>query len=212
MEAISGLLGKYPVKRYDKGQLILCQGMVPTCCYIIRSGFVKAYEITAAGDEKPISFDGKFDLFPVAWAFGKAPSAQFYHQAYTDCEIYQLPREDFLHYVETQPKLSYRFMHYLLSRCLDYQAHVSSLEQAKAADKLLHALNFLTYRFGKKIARSRIRMLLPLTQQDLANFLGLTRETTGTQLKQLERQGIISYRRQEYIVDKKQLDKLLEKR
>ncbi len=212
MEAIAPLLTKYPLKRYDKGQIILCEGMVPTCCYIIRSGFVKTYEITADGDEKPISFDTKNDLFPVAWAFDRSDKANFYHQAYTDCEIYQVPREDFLQYVQTKPKLSYRFLHYLLDRCFDYQAHVRSLEQAKAADKLLHALNFLTYRFGKKVARSRVRMLLPLTQQDLANFLGLTRETTGTQLKQLEKKGIIRYRRQKYIVDKEQLDKLIEER
>lgn len=184
--------------------------MAPTCCFVVRTGFAKTYTIATNGDEKPISFDGADDLFPVSWAFGKAEVSDFYHQAHTDCEIYQIPREDFLRIVETKPKLLNRFMHYLLDRCLDYQSHVRSLEQAKAADKILHALNFLTHRFGKKVARSRVRMLLPLTQQDLANFLGLTRETTGTQLKKLERRGVIYYSRQNYLIDKEKLESLLE--
>lgn len=212
MESIAPLLAHYPLKRYEKGQIILWQGMKPTCCYIVSSGYVKTYTISIDGDEKPISFDSKNDLFPLAWAFGKAETAAFYHQAHTDCEVYQIPREDFLHFVQTRPKLLYRFTHYLLDRSLDYQAHVRSLEQAKAADKILHALHFLTYRFGKKVARSRVRMLLPLTQQDLANFLGLTRETTGTQLKKLERSGVIRYSRQNYLIDKEKLEDLIEER
>jgi len=212
MEAIAPLLRSYPTKHYDKGQIILCQDAEPQACYIIQSGFVKTYTITAEGDEKPVSFDTKFDVFPVAWAFGKAMVADCYHQAYTDCELYQVPRDDFLGYIQTKPKIVYRFMHYMLDRCLDYQAHVRSLEQAKAADKILHALNFLTHRFGKKVARSRVRMMLPLTQQDLANFLGLTRETTGTQLKQLQRKGVIDYHQQKYLVHQDKLDDLLDQK
>lgn len=211
MEALAPFISHYPVKRYDKGQLILFQDMVPTCCYVIRSGFVKTYMITASGDEKPVSFDGKDDLFPVAWAFGKAETAFYYHQAYTDCELYHVPREDFLQIVRSRPKVLHWFTDYLLDRCLNYQAHISSLEQAKACDKLLHALRFLTYRFGQKMARSQVRMLLPLTQQDLANFLGLTRETTGAQLKQLEHKGILRYHRQKYIIHRDKLEEILEK-
>lgn len=212
MEAIAPLISQFPVRHYDKGQQIIFQDMVPTCCYVIRSGFVKTYAITPSGDEKPVSFDGKDDVFPMAWAFGKADTAFYYHQAYTDCELYHIPREDFLHIVQSRPKMLYRFTQYLLDRCIDYQAHISSLEQAKACDKLMHALNFLTYRFGQKLARSKIRVLLPLTQQDLANFLGLTRETTGTQLKQLEQQGIIQYHRQKYVVHRDKLERILDER
>jgi CRP-like cAMP-binding protein len=88
--------------------------------------------------------------------------------------------------------------------------HIHSLEQAKASEKIIHAFNFLTRRFGKRITKSRTRMLLPLTQQDLANFLGLTRETTGTQLKKLQNDGIIHYENQQYIVHTERLRILLE--
>lgn len=210
MDSIAEVFNQYPVKSYTKGQLILCQDMQPECCYVIRSGFIKTYHISANGDEKPISFDAKHDLFPVAWAFGKSEGADCYHQAYTDCELYHIPRDDFVSAVKSKPKVLYRFMQYLLDRCLDYQAHVKSLEQAKSTDKLLHALNFLTHRFGQKVARSKVRVLLPLTQQDLANFLGLTRETTGTQLKQLERKGVVRYRNQKYLVHQDKLAALLD--
>ena len=211
MDMLAKFLTDYPLKEYKKGQVILCQDTTPKYCYVVSSGFVKAYTITASGDEKPIHFDGTYDIFPIAWAFGKAQTAEYYHQAYTDCQIYRVPREDFARFIREHPKLLHRFFNYLLDLCWGYQAHVTSLEQAKASDKIIYTLHYLTRRFGRKVARSRVRMLLPLTQQDLANFVGLTRETTGTQLKQLEKAGIIHYYQQRYIVYVDRLRALLDR-
>jgi CRP-like cAMP-binding protein len=55
-------------------------------------------------------------------------------------------------------------------------------------------------------------MTLPLTQQDLANFLGLTRETTGVQLKALEQDGVLRYKRQRYMVNTSRLSAMVQQR
>lgn len=205
-------LSSYPLKQYDKGQLIVCQDTVPTSCFIVKKGFVKTYLITAEGNEKPISFEGHNDIFPVDTIFGHSEEAKYFYEAYTPCEIYQIPKNEFVAFIKEHPRLFSRLFHYLIRRTLDYHEHISSLEQAKAIDKLICALNLLVKRFGKQIAKSRALMTLPLTQQDLANFLGLTRETTGTQLKALERDGILQYRRQRYVVHTDRLATLVEER
>ena len=64
MNAWRSFLSQYPVKKFDKGQMIICQDTDPNCCYIISKGFVKTYLITNEGTEKPISFEGKNDIFP----------------------------------------------------------------------------------------------------------------------------------------------------
>lgn len=55
-----------------------------------------------------------------------------------------------------------------------------------------------------------VKILLPLTQQDLANFMGLTRETTSIELKKLQDQKILSYRQQKYTVHTNRLNELLD--
>ncbi|HSE60882.1 MAG TPA: Crp/Fnr family transcriptional regulator [Candidatus Saccharimonadales bacterium] len=212
MEDWRTFLANYPCKRYEKGQLIVCQDTSPNCCYVIKSGFVKTYLITAEGNEKPLSFEARNDFFPVDTTFGHSEEARYFYEAYTDCEIYQIPRAEYVKFINDHPRIFTRLFHYLIKRTLDYHEHISSLEQAKAVDKLICALHLLVKRFGKQVAKSRAHMTLPLTQQDLANFLGLTRETTGTQLKALEREGILQYHRQKYVIHTDRLATLVEER
>lgn len=212
MNAWRSFITKYPLKKFDKGQMIICQDTTPNCCYIISKGFVKTYLITTEGTEKPISFEGKNDIFPVDTTFGHSEEAKYFYEAYTPTEVHAVPREDFVNFVEKQPRLFKRMFNYLIRRTLDYHEHISSLEQAKAFDKLICALNLLTKRFGREVTKSRAHMTLPLTQQDLANFLGLTRETTGVQLKALEQDGVLRYKRQRYLINTTRLSAMVDQR
>jgi len=203
-------LNKFPVRRFQKGEMIICEGLAPRRSYVVKAGFVKVFLTTRSGEEKAVSFVTTQDLFPLTWIFGKSDVSLYYYQAYTDCDMYEVPREDLLQHADTDPEMLRRLFDYVLDLDIDLMQHVHSLEQAKASDKLMHAFNFLTRRFGKRITNSRTRMLLPLTQQDLANFLGLTRETTGAQLKKLQNDGVIHYEHQQYIVHTERLRSLLE--
>ncbi len=193
-------LGKYPVKRFQKGEMIICEGLEPRKCYVVKSGFVKVFLTTKGGEEKAVRFIASHDVFPLSWIFGRTDVSLYYYQTYTDCEMYEIPREELIRHIEADPSMFRRLFDYMLEMNIDLMQHVHSLEQAKASDKLVYAFNFLVRRFGKQITKSRTKMILPLTQQDLANFLGLTRETTGAQLKELQHKGVINYQQQEYVV------------
>jgi CRP/FNR family transcriptional regulator len=203
-------LDKFPVRRFQKGEIIVCEGLEPRKCYAVKSGFAKVFLTTKNGEEKAVSFLASHDLFPLTWIFGKTDVALYYYQAYTDCEMYEIPREELTAHTESDPDMFRRLFAYVLELEIDLMQHVHSLEQAKASDKLMYAFNFLTRRFGKRITSTRTKMLLPLTQQDLANFLGLTRETTGAQLKELQHKGIINYQQQEYVVHTDRLRDMIE--
>lgn len=210
MKELQQFVSQYPYKKFAKGELILCEGEVPTCAYVIKKGTVKGYAITAEGLEKPISFDTETELFPVGWVFKKLRWSQYYYGAFTDCELYCVPREDYLRFLRTKPEFLMETFDYFIGRYLNFQMRVNALEQSKAVDKIIHTLHFLSLRFGRDIAPHTVRIQLPLTQQDLANIMGLTRETTGIELKKLEKQGIVTYRRQNYIVHTNRLNEVLD--
>jgi CRP/FNR family transcriptional regulator len=203
-------LSQFPVRRFQKGEMISCEGLAPRKAYAVKSGFAKVFLTTKTGEEKAVNFVTSEDLFPLTWIFGKTDVSLYYYQAYTDCEMYEMPREELVHHAENDQKMFRRLFDYTLDLNIDLMQHIHSLEQAKASDKLMYAFNFLTRRFGKKLTKSRTKMMLPLTQQDLANFLGLTRETTGAQLKELQQKGVINYQQQEYVVHTDRLRALIE--
>lgn len=200
----------YPTRRFQKGEIILVQGEAPKCTYIIKRGVVKSYNLTAQGEEKPIGFDVGGDLFPVSWTFGKMSYAQFYHEAFTDCEVYCLPPNEYLHHIKKDVDRLYAEFSDFISRFISHQMRIHALEQSKAAAKVLYTIHFLCLRYGREVKKDLVQIELPLTQQDLANFMGLTRETAGIELKKLQRQGLLSYRKQNYVVKTDKLDALLD--
>ncbi len=210
MNKYQQFVGKYYVKRYRKGEIILVQGEVPQSMLLLKKGIVKTYNLTAQGEEKPISFDAEGEIFPVAWTFGRARYAQYYYEAFTDCEVYSIPRNDYLEFLQSTPEVVYERFTDFVDRYLNFQMRINALEQSKAASKILNTLHFLCLRFGRDVRKNVVHIQLPLTQQDLANFMGLTRETTGIELKKLQRQGLLDYKRQNYFIKTDKLNELLD--
>lgn len=210
MQQLERFLKNYPVKTFQKGQIILVEGEAPAAVYIIKRGVVETYNLTTEGQEKPLSFDVRGEIFPVDWAFSKVHRTQYYYEAFTECELYAIPREELIKFVRSDPDALYEVFDYFVNRHLNYQMRVNALEQSKAADKVTHTLHFLCLRFGRGVKDDVVKIQLPLTHQDLANFMGLTRETTGIELKKLEKAGVITYKRQNYIVKTDKLSELLD--
>lgn len=210
MVKLEQFLAQYRVKKFAKGEVILTEDERPSCAYYIKSGVVKTYNLTAQGQEKPISFDTEGQLFPVGWVFGKLRHTQYFYEAFTDCEVCCINRDEFVAYLKANPDLLYNFTGYMIKRYLQFQMRVNALEQSKAVDKVIYTLHFLCMGFGREVKAGAVQIQLPLTQQDLANFMGLTRETTGIELKKLERAKVIKYMQQRYVVFVGKLDELLD--
>lgn len=210
MTKYQDFISQYHVKRFRKGEIILVQGEVPPNAYILKKGIIKTYNLTTQGEEKPISFDLVGEVFPVAWTFNKIRYAQYYYEAFTDSEVYCVPRDEYHRFLKSHPEETYDLFNSFVDRYLNFQMRVNALEQSKAATKIINTLHFLCLHFGRELKKNVVQIQLPLTQQDLANFMGLTRETTGIELKKLQRQGILNYRRQNYIVKTDKLNELLD--
>jgi CRP-like cAMP-binding protein len=210
MGAIQDFLGKYPVKTFEKGQIILCEGEAPKSAYIVKTGIVKMYNLTAQGEEKPISLAMAYDPVPPEWLFGKFKYVIYYYEAFTACELHVVPAEEYRQFITSNPEALEQAFKYMADRYIGSLMRINALEYSKASEKIIHMLHYLCFRYGRDVKPHLVKILVPLTHQDLANFLGLTRETTGIELKKLEKQGIISYSKQSYIVRTNKLNELLD--
>lgn len=210
MNNLEVFLKKCRLQHFSKGEIILVQDEIPATGYLIKKGIVKTYNLTSQGEEKPISFDIKGEVFPIAWVFSKVKVTQYFYEAFTDCEVYCIPRSEYILFMRENPGPLFDMFDYFVSRQLNYQMRINALEQSKASSKVLHTVHFLALRFGKEGKKDTVEIPLPLTQQDLANFMGLTRETTSVELKKLQTEGVIDYRNQMYTVRTDKLDDLLD--
>ena len=148
-------LNKFPVRNFQKGEIVICEGLEPRRCYAIKSGFAKVFLTTKSGEEKAVNFVTAQDIFPLTWIFGKTDAALYYYQAFTDCEMYEIPRDDLVQHAEDDPQMFRRLFDYVLDLNIDLMQHIHSLEQAKAADKLMYAFNFLDASLRKASYRNK---------------------------------------------------------
>jgi CRP/FNR family transcriptional regulator, cyclic AMP receptor protein len=165
---------------------------------------VRVYTISAQGDEQIITFCTPGEPFPTAWIFGKAPSTVFYYEAMSDCLVAVVDRQDLLKFISSDPARINAMMDYFVTSYTASLLRINALEQAKAQGKLVSTLYYLCSRYASKEGRI-VALPLNLTHQTLANLVGLTRETTATEINKLRKMGLITYKKQRYTIDQDRL-------
>lgn len=195
----------YPVRRFRRGSTIVYQGEVPRSAYIVKTGAVKVYNINSLGEEQIITFEVEGDIFPSQWSFQFTSNALYYYEALGDCELYALPRAELLEHISSNPVISQHIMNYFLMNYTSALMRVAALEQAKAADKIMHTLYYLVTRYGVEDENGIYAIELALSHQLIADMVGLTRETASLELSKLKKQGIIEYKAKRYIVKREKL-------
>jgi CRP/FNR family transcriptional regulator, cyclic AMP receptor protein len=206
MVSIESFLKNSPVKSVKKDDNILLQNTVPEKAFAIKSGIVKIYNLTSDGEEKSILFNVDGEIFPICWLFSKTETTVYYYQAYTDCELYVIDKDEFIQKVLAKPELAHLLLEEQAKWHVASMLHINALEQSRASVKLLSMFHFLSLRYGETIKPHRVRIRVPFTQHELANFTGLTRETTAIELKRMREAGIVSCRQKFYYVNTNKLN------
>lgn len=206
LEQLQPLIDTSIKRNYSKNSTVLYQGEVPRTAFILISGIVQVFSISAQGDEQIVMFHVAGEFFPSTWIFNKTPGALFFYEALTDCEIALVSKTELNEFMMAKPDRVSSLLDYFTTNYSASLIRVNALEQPKAQDKLLYTMYYLCQRYGRHHL-NQVYVPLKLTHQNLASLVGLTRETTATEMNKLKKQKVLSYDNQKYIVD---LEKLLD--
>jgi CRP-like cAMP-binding protein len=202
---LNDLLHSYSLRKFKKGQTLLFQGEVPRYAYVVRSGTVKTYNISPLGEEQLVSLSSEYDILPEAWFLGEASVAYYFYEAFTDCTVYAIPREELIKKVNESPAFANHLLQRFMRLYVGASVHINALEQPRSRDKLIHLLHYLMMRFGDDKGKDKVKLNMRLTHQTLANMLGVTRETIATEIARLRREKIVDYKQQTYTINKPKL-------
>lgn len=187
-------LDRHPTRSFKKGEIIIFQGEAPRSAFVVKSGTVKAYNLSVGGDEKPVAFYSADSIFPGPWVYGTMSSAIYYYEAFSaEVVLYTIPREELTSFIKKRPELLNQELERYLTEQLGMSMRLNALQHSRASDKLLYTLHYLALSHGNTVAPQEIEITLDLTHQDFANLTGLTRETAATELNKLKHTGVITY-------------------
>lgn len=200
-DVVKNFCSKYPLRQFKKDRPLFYQGEVPQTAFFVKSGVIKVYNITTGGEEKIVSYESTDGILPTGWIFNKSPAAMFYYDTFTDCQLYSIPRKDLIDFINSHHAAATAILDRYISLYTGATMHLHALEQSRARDKLLHIFQYLVLRFGEKVGDTTYKIDLRLTHQDIANLIGITRETVTAEISKLTKSGTIKSENLHYIVD-----------
>ena len=209
MKTWEEFVSRYSTKQFPKGVTILHQGDKPDILYVIKEGFVLCHDISNDGTIRPIITDRKLEILPIGWLFDKVERTQFFYKAYTRVVLWVIPKEEIKDFLIQNPQSQFALYGDTVERMLELQARFLTFQQTKALNKVAMSLIFSAERFGVPSEGGMVLIDAPISQQDIANFLGITRETVSIQIGELEKLGVLRRKGQKYFVHKDSLRRLI---
>jgi len=188
-------------RQFAKKRTILFQGEIPRSVMLLQSGLVKVYGITTGGDQRTVTLLSAGDIFPVEYVFDKSRVSLYYYEAVADCSVLSVPKAEFVAALEQDAELKNHIFQAYMAHYTSATMHIYALEHSHAQEKLVYILQYLVARFGDRQADGLTRIDLRLSHQDIAEMVGLTRETTAVELHRLKDKGLIDYQRFSYFVN-----------
>ncbi len=174
------------VKTIQKGEVLFKPQDAFNKLYVVRSGALKTYLTTKKGDEKIVSFNlpGEILGFDALQSEKHTLTAT----ALEVSSICYITFKDLFLLAAEIPTLQHRLLT-LASKSCDYHDHIKL--NSSAMERLSFFLLNLSERF-KRRGFSPVKFNLSMSRSDIANYLGLTIETTSRLLTKLQKEEVIA--------------------
>lgn len=193
---------------FDNHELILRAGETPAGVYYLARGYVKVYSITEHGVENIHIIYKSGEVFPLIWAFKGLVRSVFY-EALGLCEIYVLPRDDFMELVGSSADFNRELLAKTVEQFYVYADRLDNLEYADAGERVVYRLLFLAGRFGIKTGQ-KVIIEAPITHQHIAESINLARETVSREIERLDREGLVAQDKRRLVLkDIKRLEAII---
>lgn len=185
-------------RRYGKHQFIVREGDPGDTFFIIVSGSVSVCRIAPDGRETILSILKEGDFFGEMSMFDSSlRSASI--KTLTDVEVGAIQQEDFLLLLDRNPRIGRQLVIELSERLRAANALIAATTSQDIRARLASLLLNLADQFGEAVTNGT-RITLRLTNQEMANMIGTTRETVNRTLNRFWDDRLVDMRTSHVVI------------
>jgi CRP/FNR family cyclic AMP-dependent transcriptional regulator len=180
------------VRSYAARTVVVTQGEAALALFVIVRGRLKVASSAPDGRDTVLGIMGEREVFgEVALIDGGARSATC--TAVEPCDLLVIERALFLQLLETSPGISIKLLYVLAQRLRRLSQRSEDAAFLDVPSRLARSLLDLATRFGEsgRPQSNAIRLTIKLSQQELGDLVGATRESVNKHLNDWTRQGIL---------------------
>lgn len=172
---------------------LFTQGQAADSVFYVDDGLVKLTRNSDSGGRIILTIRGAGDLVGEE-ALILEPTTYFAEaEVLTPATLYRIPRDTVVRFTNSHPQFTAELISYLLKRRIALADKVELLCLRDVEYRILYYLAELSELV--KPSEDGTGHQIPITQLELADLIGATRETTSTTLNQLERRGLLKLSR-----------------
>jgi len=177
-------------KSYRARQTVIRKGEQAEQIFVVVSGRLKALTHGAGGKQATLSIMGPGEVFgEVAVLDGQPRSATV--TALERCELLLIDKRALYRFIESTPRVAVRLLEVLARRLRQLTERVGRVASLEVPARLARALCRLAADHGRAIGSGAWRIELRLSQQELGELVGASRETVNKQLRAWIAEGLI---------------------
>jgi len=181
------------------GQIIFMQDDPLRDVYFIQAGKVKIYKTDYEGNEQIVNVLQKDDMFPHQGFFRKG-NYPAHAEVLEGATLINIPIISFENFLLTNPEISIKVFRVLSEIIIDLQKRLKEKILYNVYDQIILLLLRLSKKNGEQIDEDRSRLTVQLTNRELANMIGSSRETISRTLTQLKKENVITTDENGYLI------------
>lgn len=181
------LLASATLRRVAAGEALFAHGEAAQQFFLLRSGCVKLYRLSAQGDEKIMRLIRPPQTFAESILFMEAPRYPVSGAAIDTAELLAFDRETFLGILQESFATCRAVMAQMTRRI---EAHWDEIETLALQNSRYRVVHYLLGLIGPD-ARGSVTVRLPTRKVVIAAHLAVTPETLSRTLRSLSEEGLI---------------------
>lgn len=189
---ITSFFASFPKQSFSVGAMIISPDDTLRDVYFLVSGRVKLFVYSESGSQVIIHILGPGAYFPLSPFFGGRPVNMYYHQAFSAVVVHRCPAEGARAFFLKNPHVVASLANRLWQGIEGLTRRLETGLTQPLPVQATRLLFYLVKHFGEKGRNGNV-MLHGFTHQEIADWLGTTRETVSLRMEQLKRKRILSY-------------------
>lgn len=192
-ETLTTIARDFRQRTYRNKEIVFHQGDLNRTLYVVLQGKVRAYHLTANGEETTVNILGRRQVIGEFSAVDGLPRSASV-QAISQCTLLELNGDRLLFHLERVPGLALAMCRQLAFKVRWTTAYAETIARFDAAGKLRHLLLLYNEQFGQVIEPGKKALLdLGLSQGDLATLVGTTRGWVNEILSGWRNRGLVEF-------------------
>jgi CRP-like cAMP-binding protein len=193
------LLANGTRRKAKAGVVVVRRGAPAAELFILLEGKAKAAIVNVQGRATTFEFLGQYDIFGEIGLFAQGVRTADV-TAMDACEFLVLSEAAVLEAIREDPSIALELLRMLSERVIRLSDAIEDASALDAGVRLARSLLRLAERFGTQPLPQNLQVSLRLSQQDLADLVGVSRVFANTRLKAWEREGIMTHHNGKLVV------------